>query len=730
MLTGDASVNHEAPIICCTQEILANLALRQGRSTGIDTAILDEFHYFADPQRGWAWQVPLLEMSTTRFVLLSATLGDVTRFEDDLGTRTGREVAVVRSAHRPVPLVHEFRVETVTDTVTELLATQGAPLYLVHFTQAAAVERAQALLSLPLATREEKDAIAAEIGAFRFSPGFGRSLSKFVRNGIGVHHAGLLPRYRRLVERLAQRGLLKVICGTDTLGVGVNVPIRTVVLTALSKYDGHETRLLSAREFHQIGGRAGRAGFDSVGTVIALAPEHAIENAKLVAKADGDPRKLRRMVKRKPPPGMVSWGRPTFDRLESAPPEPLTSSFEVTHAMVLQVLNRPGDGRAALDALLHSPYQTETEVAGHLARAAEITASLLESGVLAELDEPDELGRTIRLGVDVPDDFALNQPLALFAVAALDLLDPEAETHALDVVSVVESVLEDPRPVLVAQRSRARTEAIAQMKADGLDYDQRMAELDTITAPRPLAELLEPMFDLYRTSEPWAADHELRPKSVVRELYERAMDFGDYVRFHQIARSEGVLLRYLSDAYRTLRRTVPDVHRSDALDELVDWLGEMVRQVDSSLLDEWERLADPDARPEPPDLDAPPPPLTANHRAFTVLVRNAMFRHVELLARRDWEALGDLDGDSGWTAKRWQEAFEPYFDEFPSVPVGPSARSPRLLVIGEQRDHWSVRQIIDDPDEQHAWAIVAKVDLRASDEQGRAVVEIVDVVDT
>lgn len=730
MLTGDASVNADAPIVCCTEEILANLALRRGDETDIDTAILDEFHYFADPQRGWAWQVPLLEMPSTRFALLSATLGDVSRFEEDLGSRTGRSVAVVRSATRPVPLVHEFQVETVTDTVTELLASQGAPVYLVHFTQAAAVERAQALLSLPLATRAEKDLIAEEIGAFRFSAGFGKSLSKFVRNGIGVHHAGLLPRYRRLVERLAQRGLLKVICGTDTLGVGVNVPIRTVVLTALSKYDGQETRLLNAREFHQIGGRAGRPGYDSVGTVIALAPEHAVENARLVSKADGDARKLRRIVKRKPPPGMVSWGRPTFDRLVSAPPEPLLSSFAVTHALVLQVLSRPGDGRAALEDLLRSPYQSDRDIEENLQRGTEITTSLVESGVLTELDEPDVLGRTVRLSLEMPDDFALNQPLALFAVAAFDLLDPDAEDHALDVVSVVESVLEDPRPIVMAQRQRARTEAITQMKADGLDYDQRMAELDTITAPRPLAELLEPMFEVYRSSEPWAADHELRPKSVVREMFEQAMDFGDYVRYHQVARSEGVLLRYLSDAYRTLRRTVPAAQGSEALDELIEWLGELVRQVDSSLIDEWEQLTrgdDVDAQVVTADV---PPPLTANHRAFTVLVRNALFRRVELLARRDWDGLGELDGPRGWTAARWQEAAAGYFAEFDSIGRGPAARSPRLVIIDEHPTRWQVRQILDDPDEAHAWAIIADVDLVESDAQGIAVVDIVGLQDT
>ena len=728
MMTGDASVNRDAPIICCTAEILANLALREGTAAVVGQAVMDEFHFFADPDRGWAWQVPLLELTNTQHILLSATLGDVTRFVDDLTERTSRPVAVIRSAVRPVPLVHEFRMVSLTETLTELLETHATPVYVVHFTQKSAVERAQSLLSINVCTRDEKAAIAEALGAFRFSAGFGKSLSRFVRHGIGVHHAGMLPRYRRLVERLAQKGLLKVICGTDTLGVGINVPIRTVIFTALSKYDGTETRLLSAREFHQIGGRAGRAGFDTTGTVIALAPEHAIDNAKAVAKAGDDTRKLRRIVKKKPPPGMVSWGEPTFTRLVGAPPEPLSSSFAVTHAMVMNLLDRPGDGRTALRDLLERTYESEADTARHLLRAQEIEASLLEAEVLEELDEPDDLGRTVRVTVDLQDEFALNQPLALFAVAALDLLDVESDTYSLDVVSVIESVLEDPRQVVMAQLSKAKGEAIAQMKADGLDYDQRMAELDNVTYPRPLAELLEPMFDLYRQNQPWVADHQLKPKSVVREMYERAMDFGDYVRFYGLARSEGVVLRYLSDAYRTLRRTVPEQHRTDELDDLVEWLGELVRQVDSSLLDEWEALINPARDVTEQPLDVAPPPLTANRRAFTVLVRNAMFQRVELASRRRWDALGELDGDDGWTADRWRDAFVEYFAEYDSLGSGPDARNPALLLTDEHRDTWRVRQILVDPADDRGWAITADIDLAASNEAGSVVLHVTDVV--
>ncbi|MCB0970384.1 MAG: DUF3516 domain-containing protein, partial [Acidimicrobiales bacterium] len=547
----------------------------------------------------------------------------------------------------------------------------------------------------------------------------------------GVHHAGMLPRYRRLVERLAQAGLLKVICGTDTLGVGINVPIRTVVLTALSKYDGTQTRLLSAREFHQIGGRAGRAGFDTMGTVIALAPDHVIENAKAEAKAaarSAADKKVRKLVKRKPPPGMVSWGQPTFDRLVAAPPEPLTSSLRVTHAMVLNVLDRPGDGRAELERLLTDNYETERANEAHRARAEALEHALRDAEVIEDLDEPDEWGRTVRVTIDLQETFALNQPLAPFALAALDLLDPEHPDHALDVVSVVEAVLDDPRPVLAAQRSKAKGEAIAAMKAEGLEYEERMERLEEITHPRPLADVLEPAFEMYRERHPWVSEHPLSPKSVVRDLWERAMDVGDLVRHYELARSEGAVLRYLTDAYKTLDRTIPEDRKGEDLIDLIEWLGELVRQVDSSLLDEWEALRSPPpdgAQPDvPTTVDDRPPPVTANRRAFTVLVRNALFQRVELAATRRWGELEDLDGDDGWDRQRWFDALTPYLDEHGSIAIDGDARSPAMLQIAEHPDRWAVRQVLADPAGDHDWGIEATVDLRASDAEGTAVVTI------
>jgi len=726
MMTGDASVNADAPIICCTAEVLASIALRDGADAGVGQVVMDEFHYYADPDRGWAWQVPIIELTAAQFILMSATLGDVSRFEADLTRRTGRPTAVVRSAERPVPLLYSYVITPLHETLEELLTTHQAPVYVVHFTQAAAIEQAQALMSVNVCTRAEKDEIAALIGGFRFTAGFGKTLSRLVRHGIGVHHAGMLPKYRRLVETLAQAGLLKVICGTDTLGVGINVPIRTVVFTALSKYDGSKTRLLQAREFHQIAGRAGRAGFDTSGRVVVQAPEHVIENEKALAKAGDDAKKRRKVVRKKPPQGFVSWGQPTFERLVAADPEPLTSSFRVSHAMLLNVIARPGDAFTAMRHLLTDNHEDRAAQRQHIHQAIAIYRALLAGGVVERLAEPDAEGRQVRLTVDLQFDFALNQPLSPLALAAIDLLDRDAPDYPLDVVSAIEATLDNPRTVLSAQQFRARGEAVAQMKADGLDYDTRMDRLELVTHPRPLADLLEAAYGMYRRGHPWVADYELAPKSVVRDMYERAMTFVEYVGFYGLSRSEGLVLRYLADAYKALKQTVPDEAKTEELTDLIEWLGELVRQVDSSLLDEWEQLHDPSgvlATGEP----SRPPAVTGNPRAFRVLVRNALFRRVELAALGHYAELGELDADAGWDAAAWEAAVEPYFGVHDEIGTGPDARGPALLIIDEGAQAWTVRQIFDDPAGDHDWGLSAEVDLAASAEAGQAVLRVTEV---
>ncbi len=732
MMTGDAAVNADAPILCCTAEVLANLALRSGAGSDLRMVVMDEFHFYADPERGWAWQVPLLELTGAQFLLMSATLGDVTPITAALAERTGRDTRVVGAgAPRPVPLHHYYALTPLHETVTDLLASGNAPIYVVHFTQAAALEHAQSLTSAGVTSRAERDLIAAFIGDFRFTAGFGKVLSRLVRHGIGVHHAGMLPKYRRLVEQLAQAGLLKVICGTDTLGVGINVPIRTVLFAALAKYDGQRQRQLQVREFLQIAGRAGRAGFDTAGTVVVQAPEHEVENARLLAKAGDDEKKRRRVVRKKPPEGFVSWGKNTHDRLCSADPEPLVPHFRITPAMLLNVAARPGDAFAAVGRLIDATHTTLPQRRRLVRDAIRGYRALLAAGVVERLDTPDELGRTVRLVAELPVNFALNQPLSTFALAALDLLDPAAESYAMDVVSVFEATLDDPRQVLSAQDNKARGEAVAAMKADGLDYEERMEQLVDVSYPQPLAELLDGAFAVYRQTHPWLDPEQLSPKSIVRDMWERAMTFTEYVSFYGLTRSEGTLLRYLTDAYRALRASVPDAARTEAVIDVIEWLGALVRQTDSSLLDEWEQLtaaADLPAGELRPAASKQPETLTTNTRAFTVLVRNAMFRRVELAALRRAGQLGELDADGGWDADRWAAALDGYFAEYDRIGTGPDARRAELLHVDTGAPGaWRVRQVFDDPAGDHDWGIAATVDLAASDAEGSPVVTVTDV---
>jgi hypothetical protein len=757
MVTGDSSVNADAPIVCCTAEILANLALRQGPDADVDVVVMDEFHFYGEADRGWAWQVPLLILERAQFLLMSATLGDVTVIADDLARRTGRPVARVTGVSRPVPLAYEYVETPVQETVERLLADGQAPIYIVHFAQAAALERAQSLTSVKVASRERRDEIAEAIGGFRFSSGFGQTLSRLIHAGIGVHHAGMLPKYRRLVEQLAQRGLLPVICGTDTLGVGINVPIRSVLFTGLTKFDGSRMRQLSAREFHQIAGRAGRAGYDTEGDVVAEAPEHEIENARALAKAGDDAKKRSKVKRKKAPDGFVSWGRGSFDRLIAAEPEPLVSRMRITHAMVLAVIGRDGvDAFAAVRSLVFDNHEPRARQLAMARQALAIARTLLLAGVIERVPGVDGAPATFRLTVDLQPNFALNQPLSPFALAAFELLDPESPTYALDMVSIVESTLDDPRAILGAQQFKERGEAVARMKQEGIEYDERMELLEAVTHPQPLAELLEAAYESYAAEQPWVLDFTLSPKSVVRDMFERAQTFGDFVRFYGLTRSEGLVLRYLSDAYRTMRQTISGDKRTPELDDIIEWLGELVRQVDSSLVDEWEALVNGDvalASAEHEDVLPPAPArLTGNVRAFRTLVRNALFQRVLLAARDDVDALGSLDGAAGFDADAWDTVLGEYYDQHDTIGIDADARSMQYLVLDEGAGGtgivagagagadadagagagasgrvWRARQIFADPAGDKDFGFSAVVDLDASDEQGEAVVRVTEI---
>lgn len=727
MITGDTHINTDAPVICCTAEILANQALREGRHADIGCVAMDEFHYYGDPDRGWAWQVPLLTLPDTQFLLMSATLGDVSQIADDLERKTGSDVDIVSDAPRPVPLSYRYVDTPLPTTVESLLENQDTPVYIVHFSQDAALETAQALSSSGVSDRRQRDRVKEAMAGTRFTTAFGKILQRLLRTGVGIHHAGMLPRYRRLVEQLAQEGLLPVICGTDTLGVGINVPIHTVLLTGLTKFDGTRMRRLRAREFHQIAGRAGRMGFDTQGLVVAEAPEYEIENAKAVAKAGNDPKKLKRIKKKKPQEGFVTWGEGTFDKLIHASPETLTPHLKITHAMVLNEVAQGGDARARVEDLIEDSRQTPQQKENLQERADEIFQTLTDTEVIETERNPDG-GLDYYTTVDLPEDFALDQPLSPFLLAALELLDPDDPSYDMDLISMVEATLEDPRQILKAQQRQARDVAIQEMKEEGLEYEDRMERLQEVTYPMPMGDMLAEAFDRYRRDVPWANDYEIHPKSVLRDMVETASDFNGYISRYGISRSEGTLLRYLSDAYRALDRTVPEEYLDERLEDIVSWLGLIVRSVDSSLVDEWEAAGRTDSD-QGSGLDAAPPSqddqVVGDRRGLTVLVRNAMFQRVELVANDRPERLAELDSDWGYGLLAWQDTLDDLYEAHDEIRTDAQARSADYFSIdqqGESRNHtWKVRQIFDDVEGDHDWGIAGIVDLDATQESGQVV---------
>jgi superfamily II RNA helicase len=729
LLTGDAAVNRDAPIICCTAEILANIGLREGADNDFRHVVVDEFHYYSDRDRGTAWQIPLLTMPKARFLLMSATFGDPTSFAERLTQLTHLATAIVRSSERPVPLDFSYAETPLHETLSKLVADGKSPIYVVHFTQRSCAEEAQNLMSLDFAAKDEKKAITLALRGARFDTTYGKELQRFLRHGIGLHHAGLLPKYRLLVENLAQRGLLKVVVGTDTLGVGVNIPIRTVVLTKLCKFDGAGTALLKARDFHQICGRAGRRGFDTQGSVVAQAPEHVIENRRLEAKAGGDPVKLKRIVRKKPPDrGYIAWDQKIFERLVSAAPEPLVSKFTVSHGMVVNVLGRGRTGCRAMARLIHDCHEPRRQkrVLGRAAR--DMYQSLLDAGLISR---DADGGFSFR--EDLQSDFSLHQALSLYLIDTLEQLDPESGTYPLDLLTLVESVLENPEIILMRQLDALKTQKMGELKAAGVEYEERIAELEKLTYPKPNAEFIYGTFNEFARLHPWVSVENIRPKSIAREMYEGFFSFNDYVTEYGLARSEGALLRYLSDVYRTLTQTVPLSARGQLTDELETYLGAIVHGTDSSLVDEWERLLTTEA----PKLDATDGPsaapsadrldITSDERTFTVLLRNRLFSLLRAMARQDFEsALAILGpGDPVWTAPRLRACLVEYSKEHGEIRLDPTARSPNLLRITERNAAiWRFEQVLCDPEEHNDWAIFGRVDLEASRLEGHPVLQI------
>jgi len=770
--TGDASVNRDAPILCCTAEILANIALREGEEADVRDVVMDEFHYYADRERGVAWQVPLLAMPQTRFLLMSATLGDTSFFEEELTRLNGRPTVAVKSVHRPVPLAFSYAESPLSLTLEKLVEEGKAPVYVVHFTQLEAASSAQDFTSINVCSREEKTALAAALEGFKFNSPYGPDLKRWLRQGIGLHHAGLLPKYRILVERLAQKGLLKVICGTDTLGVGINVPIRTVLFTRLCKYSGDKTAILSARDFHQIAGRAGRKGFDDVGYVVAQAPEHVIENKKLEGKAG------KKFVKRQPPDrNFVMWDEKTFARLIEAQPERLQSRFQVSHGMLLNVLSRPSDGCLAMRELIRDSHETERAKEAHRRRGWQLFRALLERRIVEFIDKKDEPQRAqrekeegteektqqpassfalcpssssapsavpsfqdgsaakLRVNVALQDDFSMDQALSLYLLDTIPLLDRESPEYALDLLTLVESILENPEMILRKQLDKLKSRRLAEMKMEGIEYDKRMEELEKLEYPKPLRDFVYSTFNAFTDAHPWVGQEAIRPKSIAREMFETYQSFADYVRGYEIQRSEGLLLRHLNGVFKVLTQTVPDDAKTEEVREMEVYLGAMLRQVDSSLLDEWERMRNPEYRPSETQELRPPgaEDITRDRKAFTASIRNRIFSLLRSLVAGDFEEasvllaeMGSGEG-SGWSAERLRERLNAYLADRGELRLDPEGRNLRhtYVVPSEDGETWTVQQMLVDPEEQNDWVAEFRVDLPASRELGTPVMELV-----
>jgi superfamily II RNA helicase len=738
LMTGDASVNPQAPVLCCTAEILANIALARGAACDFRVVIMDEFHYYSDAERGYAWQVPLLTLPQARFLLMSATLGATTFFEKELTRLTGAPTVTVRSDRRPVPLQFEYSETPLSERVAQLLATGRAPVYLVYFTQRSAAEAAQDLMSLSLCTKEEKSALQAELERVKFTSPYGKEMKRWLRHGIGVHHAGLLPKYRILVESLAQRGLLKLICGTDTLGVGINVPIRTVIFTQLWKYDGTKSAILSVRDFRQIAGRAGRKGYDDQGFVIVQAPEHVIANKRAEEKAAGDDRKKKKLMKQRAPEGEVSWDAKTFERLQTAPAEELSSRFTITHGMLLLLLGREGDGCRAARQLIADSHETAPRKRALLHRAWQLFRALVERKIIAFVPRQAS-GRRLRVNVDLQSDFSLHQSLSLYLIDTVRLLDRASPDYPFDLLTLCEAIVEDPDQILRRQVDKAKGDRVEEMKAAGIPYEERMAKLEEVEHPKPLKEFLYETYNAFALAHPWVNQENVRPKSIAREMYEKYLSFAEYVRSYGLQRSEGLLLRHLSQVWKVLSQTVPESAKTEEVIEMEEYFRELIRGIDSSLMEEWERLRNPDfVAADSADKPARPSAfdVTRDAAAFRRAVRTAVFSFLQDVTAGDWDsavsrlATGEAavltEGESpSPEARRVESAFEAYFAARGRFRLDPEGRSAKHSHFEEDKDTGELllAQVLVDPDDLNDWEVRFVVSCPESRAAQRAVVK-------
>lgn len=754
MITGDASVNPLAPIICCTAEILMNQSLRDGENMDVHDIIMDEFHYYSDSERGVAWQVPLLTLPKCHFLLMSATMGDCEFFQKHLQDFTGFKTAIVSSDNRPVPLDFTYIEEPLEQTVQDILKMDKTPIYIVNFTQRECAQNAQAFMSINFCSKEEKNAIAKELEGVPFNSPYGKEIKKMIKHGIGIHHGGLLPKYRVLVEILAQKGLLKIICGTDTLGVGVNVPIRSVLFTKLCKYNGQKTAILSAREFHQISGRAGRKGFDSLGSIYCMAPAHVIENIKLERKAQLNPKLKKKMVKAKPPEkGFVIWNEETFNKLISSQPEPLQSRFSVSHAMILSVLSRPGDGCRAMKNLISKSHESDKAKEHHRKKAFQLFRSLVKKDIIEivppeERDEENQFSK-IRINMDLQDDFSLNETLALYLLETLPRVDPMDPDYHYTMLSLTESILENPQLILHKQIDKIKREMINQLKSEGMDYSDRLDAIEDVEYPKPLADFIYNTFNEFSSHHPWVGQENIKPKSIAREMYENYQTFPEYIKEYGLERVEGLLLRYLSNVYKVLVQTVPFQLKNDDVDDMTSFFETIIKTTDSSLVDEWEKIRNPTWTKEQikSTIHEDQIDITKNEKAFMLMIRNGIYNFVRSLTSKQFgKALYCLEDRKSleescedinllkskfanikiWTIEELQILLTPFIEEHGDPLINSDSRRPENTEIlpDSERDGITVKQYLMDKDGEKNWYLQFYIDYDLSKMVGKPVLSL------
>jgi superfamily II RNA helicase len=727
MLTSDASINRDAPIMCCTAEILSNMALNHGEHAPFDYAVLDEFHYYGDRDRGMAWQVPLLECPQATFLLMSATLGNMRFIAQDLAARSGKKVEQVTSTERPVPLDYDYRSTPLHETIEDLAKENRLPVYLVNFTQRDAAEQAQNLTSLKLADKKTRREIASIMGSVSFDTPYGKQMKRFLQNGVGLHHAGLLPKYRLLVENLAQKSLLKVISGTDTLGVGVNIPIRTVLFTKLYKFDGQQLRILRARNFHQIAGRAGRKGFDEAGSVVCQAPVHVIANKKLLAKASSNAKGGRRkkVALQKPPKGYVGYNEDTFDALIVAEPEALESSFRVDPGIVTQTLQqgvtwqRYDGGYARLVKLIARCHDSPKRKSQHRQRAAQVLRALLDAGIAEHSYYEGSSRKYLRLKEGLQRNFSLHQSLAIFLLEAIFRLDQGLDTYPFDVLSVVEAVTENPRALIFRIEDKLKRQRLAELKAEGVPYEERIEKLDEVTYPKPNANFIYATFDDFRQKHPWLREFNVAPKGLALEMYDRYCTFNDYVLEYGLERSEGLLLRYLNQVYKSLAQSVPEEDKSEELYSLEAYLRSILQHVDDSLLREWESRIDDSKKSIIQSKDftlESADKASWNDKAILARIRSDLNLLVKALATQDYpQALSYLyfpPDSPAWDVSTLRQSFREFWESYDAMFHDHRARlSQWTNVTHKDANTWDLQQVLLDSEDEQDWALLLQVEL-------------------